>query len=75
MKKRKRIGKKEKGQGEKRIHRSSVGRKRITHNIRITGHDTLSSKAIRAIGIDHPRKVWRVNELADSRPFLLRFSH
>ena len=51
-----------------------VGRKRINHEIGIMGHDTLLSKAIRAISIDCPREMWKVNELAGSRFFLLQFS-
>ena len=67
------IGKKEKEKREERSHYSSVGRKKIAHDIRITRHDSLPSKVIQAIGINRPRKVWRVNELADSRPPLLQF--
>ena len=33
----------------------------------------LSSKAIQAIGIDHPRDVWRINGLTGSRSPLLQF--
>ena len=65
---------KEKEQREERTHRPSVGREKIAHGIRITRHIVLSSKAIRVIGIDHPRKVWRVNKLTDSRLLLLQFS-
>ena len=65
---------KEKEQREERTHCPSVGRKKIAYDIRITGHSALSSKAIRVIGIDHPRKVWRVNKLTSSRLLLLQFS-
>lgn len=65
---------KEKDQREGRTYRSSVGRKRIAHNIRITEHNMLPSKAIKAISIDRPRKVWRVIELTDSKLLLLQFS-
>ena len=58
--------KKEKEQREGRSHRSGVGRKRIAHDIRIIGHNMLLSKAIRAISIDHPREMWRVNQLTSS---------
>jgi len=43
----------------------------ITYDIRITGHGMLPSKAIRAISIDRPREMWRVNELTGSRLLLL----
>ena len=33
----------------------------------------LSSKAIQAIDIDHPRDVWRINGLTGSRSPLLQF--
>ena len=65
---------KEKEQKEERTHRPSVGREKIAHDIKIMGHNTLSSKAIRVIVIDHPRKVWRVNKLTGSRLLLLQFS-
>ena len=70
MKQKEKFGK---GRKEKRTHRSSVGRERITHAIRITGHNTLSSKAIRALSIDCPREMWRVNGLTGSRSPLLQF--
>ena len=66
--------KKEKEQREGRSHRSGVGRKRIAYDIRIIGHNMLLSKAIRAISIDHPREMWRVNELTNIRFLLLYFS-
>ena len=50
--------KRRKTKGE-RTYRPSVGRERITHDIRITGHYTLLSKAI--------------NGLIDSRSPLLQF--
>ena len=40
----------------------------------IIGHDTFFSKATRAISVDCPREIWRVNELTDSKLFLLQFS-
>ena len=67
------IWQKEKGQKEKRTHHLSVRKENIAHDIRITGHGTLSSKAIRAISIDHPREVWRINGLTSSRFRLLQF--
>ena len=70
MKQKEKFGKERK---EKRTHRSSVGRERIAHTIRITGHNTLSSKAIRALSIDCPREMWRVNGLTGSRSPLLQF--
>ena len=45
----------------------------IAHDIRITRHGTLSSKAIRAISIDCPGEMWRVNWLTASRYPLLQF--
>ena len=48
---------KKKEQKEERTHYSSVGRDRIAPDIGITGHDTIPSKTIRAISIDHPRDV------------------
>ena len=68
----KRNGKK-KEQKEERTHCSSVGREGTAHDIRITRHDALSSKAIRAISIDCPRDVWRINGLTNSRSPLLQF--
>ena len=65
---------KEKEQREGRTHRSGVGRKKIAHDIRVTGHDTLPSKAIRAISIGHLREMWRVNKLTNSRLLSLQFS-
>ena len=70
MKQKEKFGKERK---EKRTHRSSVGRERITHAIRIIGHNMLSSKAIRALSIDCPREMWRVNGLTGSRSPLLQF--
>ena len=55
-------------------HLLGVRRKRIAHDIEITSYDTLLSKAIRAISIDHPREMWRVNELTNIRFLLLYFS-
>ena len=46
----------------------------ITYDIRVTGHGMLLSKAIRAISIDRPREMWRVNELTGSRLLLLQIS-
>ena len=67
------IWKQKKGQKEKRTHHSSVGKERIAHDIRITGHSMLPIKAIQAISIDHPREVWRINGLTGSRFLLLQF--
>ena len=39
----------------------------IARDIRITRHDTLSSKAIKAISIDRPREMWKVNELIGNK--------
>ena len=52
----------------------SVGREKIVHGIRIMGHGTLLSKAIRAITINLPREIWRINRLISSRSPLLQFS-
>jgi len=38
------IWQQEKGQKRKRTHRSSVGKERIAHDIRIIGHDTSRAK-------------------------------
>jgi len=51
----------------------SVGRERITHKIRVLGHDTLPSKAIQAISINLPRNMWRINGLIGSMSPLLKF--
>ena len=37
-------------------------------------HDTLLSKSIRAISIDCPREMWRVNGLIGSKLLLLQMS-
>ena len=42
---------------ERRTHHSGVWRKRVAHNIEITGHDALSSKAITAVSINRPREM------------------
>ena len=60
-------------QREERTHCSSVGRERIAHDIRITRHDTLPSKAIHVISIDHPRDMWRIDGLASDRSPILQF--
>lgn len=70
---RREIWQKEKRQREERTHCLSLGRERIAHDIRITGHDTLPSKAIWVISIDHPRDMWRINGLTNSRSPLLQF--
>ena len=62
---------KEKEQREERTHHLSVGREMIAHDIRITRHNALLSKAIQAICIDRLRKVWKVNELTGNRLLLL----
>ena len=46
----------------------------IAHDIGITRHGTLPSKAIRTISTDRPREMWRVNELTSNRFLLLQFS-
>ena len=66
--------KKKNWQKRERTHRSSVRRERIAHDIRITGHDMLSSKAIRSISINRPKEIWRVNGLTNNRLLLLQFS-
>ena len=70
MKQKEKFGKQRK---EKRTHCSSVGRERIAHAIRITRHNTLSSKAIKALSIDCPREMQRANGLTGSRSPLLQF--
>ena len=65
---------KKKEQREERNHRPSVGKERITYDIRIRGHNALPSKAIRIISIDGPRKVWRVNEHTSNKLLLLQVS-
>ena len=67
--------KKRKGQREERTHRSSVRRESIAHNIRVIGHNMLLSKAIQAISIDHPRDIWRINEITSSRSPYYNSSH
>ena len=37
-------------------------------------HGTLLSKSVRAISIDYPREMWRVNGLIGSRLLLLQMS-
>ena len=50
-KKKKKLAKRE------RTHHSSVGMEKIAHDIRITGHDKLPSKTVKAISIDRPREM------------------
>ena len=50
-KKKKKLAKRE------RTHHPSVGREKIAHDIRITGHDKLPSKTVKAISIDRPREM------------------
>ena len=45
----------------KRTHRPCAIWKRVAHDIYVTGHKTLPSKAIRAISIDRPRQVRKVD--------------
>ena len=59
---------------ERRTHRPGVWRKRVAYNIGIMGHDTLPSKTIRAVSIDRPREMWRINWLISNKPLLLEFS-
>ena len=49
----------------------SVGRERIAYDIRVARHDALPSKAIWAIGINHPREMWRIDGLTNNRSPLL----
>ena len=65
--------KKRKEQKEERTHCMNVERERIAHNIKVTRHDALMSKAIRDIGIDHPREMWSINGLTSSKSPLLQF--
>ena len=46
----------------------------IAHDLRITEHGTLLSKAIRVVSIDRLRKMWKADELTGSRLLLLQFS-
>ena len=65
--------KKRKEQKEERTHCMNVGRERIAHNIKVARHDALPSKAIRDIGIDRLREMWRINRLTSSKSPLLQF--
>ena len=65
---------KEKEQRERRTPCPGVRRKMIAHDLRITEHGTLLSKAIRVVSIDRPRKMWKADELTGSRLLLLQFS-
>ena len=65
---------KRKEQKERRTHYLAVRTKKVTHDIGITGHDMLPSKAITTINIDCPRELWKVTELTNNRFLLLRFS-
>ena len=51
----------------------SVGRERIAHDIRVSGHDMLPSKAIWTIDIDRTRDMWRIDGLTGNRSPLLQF--
>ena len=64
------MAKRERTKGKK-THRSSVRKEMIAHDIRIMGHGTLSSKAVKSISINRPKEIWRVNGLTDNRLFLL----
>ena len=68
-------GKKRKKKREGRTYRSSLRRERITHDVRVIGHDTLLSKAIQAISIDYPRDMWWINGLTSSRSPPITISH
>ena len=46
--------------------------KRITHDIFITRHGTLPSKTIKAISIDCPRQIRRINRNARNRGILVQ---
>ena len=63
---------KEKEQREGRTYRLSVRRERIAHDIRVTEHNTLMSKAIQAICIDCLRRG-RIDGLTSNRSPLLQF--
>ena len=69
-----RDNKKKKEQRERRTHHPGVWRKRVAHNIGITRHDMLSSKAIRAVSVDCPKQMWRINWLTGNKLILLHFS-
>ena len=68
--------KKKKRELEKRKRNQCLNaeRERIAHDIRITRHSTLPSKAIRAISMDRPREMWRINGFTSNRFLLLQFS-
>ena len=74
-KKKRRDNKKEKEQRERRTHHSGVWRKMVAHNIGITGHGMLSSKAIKAISIHHPMEMRRISWLTSSKLLLLQVFH
>ena len=56
----------------KRTHRPYAVQKRITHDICITRHKTLPSKTVKAISIDFPRQMRRVNRNGWSRGILVQ---
>ena len=56
----------------KRTHRLCAIQKRIAHDIYVARHRTLPNKAIKAISIDYPRKMRRVNRNARSSGILVQ---
>ena len=38
-----------------------VWRKMVAYNIGIMRHDALPSKVIKAVSIDRPKEIWRIN--------------
>ena len=56
----------------KRTHCPCAIQKRIAHDIYVAGHRTLPNKAVKAISIDCPRKMRRVNRNARSSGILVQ---
>ena len=56
----------------KRTHRPCAVQKRITHDICITRHGMLPSKTIRAISIDRPRQMRRIDRNTRNRGILVQ---
>ena len=56
----------------KRTHRPCAIQKRIAHDIYVARHETLPSKAIKAISIDCSRKMRKVNRNARSSGILVQ---
>ena len=59
----------------KKTHRSCAWSQGITHDNRISRHGTLPSKAIRAISIDHPRQLRRIDRNTRRRGNLVQVLH